>query len=331
MRVLSVVVTVALTAACGRDGVVTPVSPDPPAPPPVSEVGCARTSVGLTPLIEPGSYQGHPLGLYPGGQNQPPGDHLAAGLDLARGVEPLDASGQPSPAGRFALISIGMSNTTQEFSAFVPLAAADSSRHPRLAIVDGAQGGMTAADWQNPGCSCWSVLEVRLQNAGVSRQQVVAAWIKVADRQPSTGWPAHAQTLANETIVVLQRLKARFPNLRLAYLSSRIYAGYATTTLNPEPYAYESGFAMRWAIDEQLAGNPALRYTGDDAPAPWIAWGPYLWADGLRARSDGLTWACSDFQSDGTHPSPSGRQKVAERLLDFVRTDPTASEWYLQR
>ena len=58
--------------------------------------------------------------------------------------------------------------------------------------------------------------------------------------------------------------------------------------------------------------------------APWIAWGPYLWADGLRGRSDGLVWACADFMEDGVHPSASGRDKVAKMLLDFLHTDPTA-------
>lgn len=317
--------------ACDRDGVAPPVGPDPVVPPPVSEVGCARTSVGLVPLTGSGAYLGTPLGLYPGGRSEPPGDHLAAGLELARAIEPLDAAGRPDPGGRFAFISVGMSNTTQEFSAFVQLAAGDGARHARLAIVDGAQGGVTAADWQNQGCPCWSTLDRRLENAGVSPAQVVAAWVKLADRQPASGWPAYADTLAGETVVVLQRLKARFPNMRLAYLSSRIYAGYATTTLNPEPYAYESGFAVRWAIERQLNGDPALRFTGNDAPAPWMGWGPYLWADGLTSSASGLTWACSDLQSDGTHPSPSGRQKVAARLLDFVRTDPTASAWYLDR
>ena len=42
---------------------------------------------------------------------------------------------------------------------------------------------------------------------------------------------------------ILNMAKERYPNLRVAYLSSRIYAGYATTPLNPEPYAYESAFS----------------------------------------------------------------------------------------
>ena len=60
--------------------------------------------------------------------------------------------------------------------------------------------------------------------------------------------------------------------------------------MNPEPYAYESGFSMKWLIEAQInqmetgvidpdAGD--LDY--DSGVAPWLAWGTYLWADGTRA------------------------------------------------
>lgn len=327
LRGYSVVVGLAVAAACG--GTPTPSSPSSAQVPTSSGQGCARTSVGFTPLTDPGNYQGQATGLYGDLASSPPAVHLAAGVNIARGIGPLNAEGRPDASGRYAFISVGMSNTTQEFSAFKPMADGDGSRDPRLTIMDGAQGGMTASLWVNAGCSCWTVLDQRLASSGISAQQVAVAWIKMADSQPGEGWPAHALRLRDETTSVLRQLKSRFPNLRLAYLSSRIYGGYATTTLNPEPYAYESGFAMRWIIEAQLKG--ALAFEGPAAPAPWVAWGPYLWADGTRARSDGLAWACSDFQDDGTHPSGSGREKVAARLLDFVRTDPTAREWYLAR
>ena len=53
---------------------------------------------------------------------------------------------------------------------------------------------------------------------------------------------------------------APIPNVKLAYLSSRTYGGYATTPLNPEPYAYESGFSVKWLIEGQLKGEAALNY-----------------------------------------------------------------------
>jgi hypothetical protein len=220
-----------------------------------------------------------------------------------------------------------MSNTTQEFQTFLTLASSDPSRDPRLVLIDGAQGGQTAADWANPACPCWTMLNARIQQAGLSSQQIAAAWIKLANRQPTGPWSFATQQLKTDIVTVVRALKTRFPNLVLGYLSSRIYAGYATTTLNPEPYAYESAFAVRWAIEDQL--NGLLPFEGATAVAPWLAWGPYLWADGLTPRQDGLTWSCADLADDGTHPSGSGRQKVAGLLLDFVRTDPTAREWFL--
>ncbi len=327
-RALAVVACLSWAASGCSESAAAPTAPTPTPSPPAT-LGCSRTSVGLTPLTDMGgqSYLGHAGGLYPGGANAAPASHLSAGVQLASGIGPLDSDGHPDPAGRYALISVGMSNTTQEFQAFMALAAGEPSRDQRLAIVDGAQGGQTAADWASPGCACWATLDARIRQAGLTNLQVAAAWVKLANRQPSGEWPTATVQLENDTVTVLRALADRFPNLRVAYLSSRIYAGYATTTLNPEPYAYQSGFAVRWAIEDQLTGQ--LPFNGAGRDAPWIAWGPYLWADGLSPRSDGLTWACSELADDGTHPSTSGRQKVAGMLLDFFKSDPTAREWFV--
>ncbi|MFQ5699908.1 MAG: hypothetical protein ACE5IL_16720, partial [Myxococcota bacterium] len=55
---------------------------------------------------------------------------------------------------------------------------------------------------------------------------------------------------------------------------------------------------------------------------------PYLWADGLTSRSDGLTWSCADLEADGTHPSMTGEQKVGALLLDFMLASPYAVPWF---
>ncbi len=82
----------------------------------------------------------------------------------------------------------------------------------------------------------------------------------------------------------MQRIS--FQNLQIVYLSSRIYAGYATNRLNPEPYAYESAFAVRWLIRDQMKGNDDLNFepAKGTVVAPLILWGPYLWADGIAPR-----------------------------------------------
>ena len=294
----------------------------------------------LKPLTELDTkeYHGFKGGLYPEGKNERPASHEAAGLALARQVQPLDADGKPSPDGKIVLLSVGMSNTTQEFSAFQRLAASDREKNPMLVLVDGAQGGMTAQLIADPednagGTRFWATVGQRLRAAGVTREQVQAAWLKEADAGPTQGFPAYAQKLQGEMARIARVLHERFPNLKLVYVSSRIYAGYATTRLNPEPYAYESGFEVKWLIEQQLKGDPALNFDPDKGPvkAPWLSWGPYLWANGTAKRADGLSYEQSDFGGDGTHPSESGRQKVAKLLLEFFTTDPTAKPWFVSR
>src|SRR5262249_33664219 len=134
-----------------------------------------------------------------------------------------------------------------------------------------------------------------------------------------------------DTLAVLHNAKALFPNLRIVYLGSRIYGGYSTGRLNPEPYAYESAFAARWLIRDQIKGDADLNYDASRGPvkAPLWLWGPYFWADGTTPRpGDKLIWERGDLAGDGTHPSASGRRKVADMLLTFFTTDPTAKPWF---
>ena len=294
---------------------------------------CSDTTVGITPLTELGAnlYQGFPGGLYPGGTNARPAAHDSAGLQLAAQVLPRDAAGNIDQVnGKVVLLSIGMSNATQEFSVFKSLADADPQKNPMLTIVDGAQGGQTAAAISDSNANFWTVIDQRLSAAGVTRRQVQAAWIKEANANPNQAFPVHAQILEDQFVTIAGILRTRYPNLVVSYWSSRIYAGYATTTLNPEPYAYESAFSIRWMIERQISGDSLLAYGGANPRAPWISWGPYLWADGLIPRADGLIWQCTDFQSDGTHPSPSGRMKVANMLRDFFKSDSTTRPWFVQ-
>jgi hypothetical protein len=303
-----------------------------------------RDSTGLIPLSDLGTqtYKGEDGGLYGGGSNEPPAEHRAAVLRELQQIRPLDADGKPAADGKIVFISVGMSNTTMEFSVFKRKADADSLKSPAVEIVDCAQGARVASVWAddgegNRGPNPWPVVDQRLKEARVSPKQVQVAWIKHAQAVPHAlavmPRMLHAQHLANDTILTLQRLRQRFPNLRVAYLSSRIYAGYATTQLNPEPYAYEGAFAARWVIQAQASGDPLLNFdpAKGTVMAPAVLWGPYLWTDGVKPRKrDGLVWLKEDVSTkDGTHPSDSGREKVANLLLDFVHKDPLASSWYL--
>jgi len=307
-------------------------------PPGVSTQG--TTSTGLIPLnqmTDQDKYKGEDGGLYGGGRNEPPPDlQQAAQKELAK-IVPLGADGKPTRDGKIVLLSIGMSNTTQEFSKFKEMADGDGAKSPQVVVVDGAQGGQDAARWSEKGNgSPWKVAEERLRAAGVTAEQVQVVWMKHARMSPAAygEFPKHADELKGHILSSLQIAKKRFSNLRVVYLSSRIYAGYATTRLNPEPYAYESAFAVRWLIQDQMKGDPQLNYDSSrgEAKAPLLLWGPYLWADGLTPRkSDGLIWEREDLAADGTHPSrDSGRGKVARLLLNFFKTNPNARVWFLK-
>jgi hypothetical protein len=294
---------------------------------------CSRTSVGLTPLSDlgAGSYRGSKGGLYPGSVDFRPVAHEREGEAIAEGIGPLAPDGTPNPQGKYALLSIGMSNTTIEFRAFRQLVGRDPANDPHLVIVDGAQSGVTGTQWADPRDPAWAAVNSRLSVLGVTPQQVAVAWVKVADAHPTSGWPSYAMALESDMASIAHNLHAKFPNLRIAYYSSRTYGGYASTSLNPEPYAYQSGFSVKWLVRDQIDGQAALNSDPAEGPvrAPWLSWGPYLWADGLTPRSDGLTWACSDFVADGTHPSQAGASKVAGLLRDFFHTDSTARPWFL--
>src|SRR5207245_8156818 len=104
----------------------------------------------------------------------------------------------------------------------------------------------------------------RLASAGVTESQVQAIWLKQANKSPTVSLPstsADAYTLENELGSILRAIKVRYPHIQAVFLSSRIYAGYATSSLNPEPFAYESAFADKWLIQAQI--NPIRTGTID--------------------------------------------------------------------
>ena len=338
--------------------------PPPPPPPPKPVVVGPPTDTVRIPLTDllARTYYGNAGGIYPGGINQPPADHDSAARARRNSIKPLDVNGDESPFGKYVLLSIGMSNATQEWCSqssgppcsawtFMGKAAADPGvNHYTMVIVNGAADGQDAPAWTSPTSPSYDRIKVaRLAPLGLSENQVQAVWVKLDDQKPSVSLATKADSVhpapadsADANILlanlgmVLRALRVRYPNLRLVFLSSRIYGGYATTDLNPEPYAYEGGFSVKWAIESQinemrgLPANPragTLNYT--KKAAPLILWGPYMWADGATPRSDGLGWARADFEEDGMHPSQSGETKVSERLLDFFKNSPYTRCWFV--
>ena len=280
-------------------------------------------------------------GLWENGSNIIPADHLAAGMQQASMIQPLDERGRPSSDGKIGLLVAGFGETQQIADAFISMIAGDPRvRHESLAVANAARAGIDASAWQMAIQPVFSFIRSSvLPAAGLTEKQVQAAWIEMVDDFPYHPLPpqdADAYRLKGSIAQTLRVLKQLYPNLRVAYLSSRVYGGYATTSWNPEPYAYESAFSVRWVVVGQVLtirnGEPYWDTRIGDISyerglAPWVAWGPYLWADGTNPRSDGLTWQRDDFDADGESLSDQGAQKGARLLLDFFLREPTAG-WF---
>ena len=281
----------------------------------------------MTPLCDllTAEYLGFPGGLYPGGQNSRPPAYEQSGIALGASVQPLDEAGQASAVGKIALLAIGMSNTSHEFSRFIRLVEGNSRINPRLVLIDAAVNGASAKDIAVPAGDYWLHVDRQLERVNTSAAQVQAVWLKTALAHEAPGFPEKARLLQRALRSIVHILTSKLPQLKLVYLSSRTYGGYSETDLSPEPIAYESGFAVRWLIEERI------NHPTPEGSAPWLSWGPYLWADGIRPRNDGFAWERSDFDPDGVHPSEQGALKVATRLFEFFESDPTARPWFLSR
>jgi hypothetical protein len=307
------------------------------------------TELGYIPLPDLGlgtyTRDGHTElgGLYPEGWPTRPPEFEAAVLEIAQNqIQPLDAQGNPDPQrGKIVLMSAGMSNTliffeghpSDGYSCFRERAQMDPARNPQLLIVNGAQGTRAAMDWEPVDSTTYSTMKSLLAKAGGAPAQVQVVWVLHALRETGP-FPVYARELQGYLEATARNLKVHFPNLKLAYYTSRerAYIMYR----KGEPDCYEAAFSIRWMIDKQMKGDADLNWDAAKGAvkAPLILWGPYFWCDGLKPRSDGLIWTCCEPTSDvynNPHPRASGAQKCADQLYAFFKTDPTAMSWYLRK
>jgi hypothetical protein len=302
-------------------------------------VTLAATLIPLNDL-GPAPYDyGYIGGLWDDGTNTIPADHAAAGLHRASLIQPLDADGHPSPDGKVGFIVAGFNETSMIANAFADMTRDDPRVRHDVIFVNAAMAGIDATHWtRDDDLNYDRIRNVPLRAAGLTEKQVQAAWVELADDYPYLPLPIQfgdAYLLKSNLAGALRAMKKRWPNLQVAYLSSRVYGGYATTNWNPEPYAYEAGLSVRWIVLGQISfmrdGSiwdtriSSLDY--EKGVAPWVTWGPYLWANGTTPRSDGLTWQRDDFAADGETISDRGARKAAQLLFDFMLHEPTA-QWF---
>jgi len=290
----------------------------------------------LTALIDFGTetYQEKKGGLYPDGSNERPAAHNAEGLRIAQTIRPLDADGKVDETdGKIVWLSIGMSNTGQATNGFFNEITNHPEKNPQLELVNGAFGGQAINQINNPNSGYWNnIVKQRLKPLGLTPEQIQIVWFKQAEMGPTnTDFEEYTTELKTKYANVMRILKQKYPNLKLVYLSPRTYAGYAKTRLNPEPFAWYTGWTIKFLIEDQINGVADLRFKGADAPVAWLAWGPYLWANGEKANGNGLFYLETDYSQDGTHPSNNGVQKIGKEIYRFFSTDETAVPWFVRQ
>lgn len=298
---------------------------------------CAFESTGLVPLMDlgPGRYLGFEGGLYPGGSNEIPPAHLAAGLAAAGEVVPRDGLGRPDSLHGSVFVGVfGFSNAAMEAIPLADSITADPRRKRWVRLVNCAVPGCTADRIVNPGAPYWTKVADSLRAAGCSDAQLQVVLLKLTIAYPDQPFEEFTSLLADYGSAIVGILRSRYPNVRLVYLWSRSFAGYSgypasRDSLNPEPWAYWTGFAVKELIGRQIENRAELDGGPSPGALPWLGWGAYLWTDGRQPRSDGLRWECTDLNPDAVHPSPKGRGKAASRWMRFFREeDPLSKVWY---
>lgn len=289
---------------------------------------CANSGINQLPINDLGGsfYSGiQQGGLYPSGSNIRPAAHEAAGIALAAQIVPLNNNGIPSPTGKVGFVGMGMSNAERTFIPFRSQFNADPATKKTVKLVEACVYGRTAEQMSNPADPYWTVdLPNALNTAGVKAIQVQVVWIMEGMKDKLEPYPTHVDTLAGYWKSIVQIARTKFPNLKIAYLDMMQYMGYGVST-PAEPYFFEQGFAIKKVIEDQINGDPALAYP---TLAPWLSWGHYFWSDGVKPRSDGMTWLCpTDCIGDGVHQSTIGAAKMATRLLNTLKADTTCQGW----
>jgi hypothetical protein len=294
--------------------------------PPLVDAG----NPGLPPLTEIQSHQGHLGGLYPEDRNEPAKPHAEALDRMAALIEPLDAAGKPSPQGRIVVAGVGASVCRQIFAELEATGSATPGIHPAVTFVNCAKGGADVGKIADP--RYWKMAQQALAQRGVTAAQVQVVWYQSDDlREQGTDFPGRPQRLKEAFAEQMRLIKQHFPNARLCYHSGRHTTAFLPDPVamkkHAEPRAWLHGWAIKWLIEDQMDGDPALTFEGAAAKAPLSTWAGYFWTNGDEPRADGYQWTPADVK-DGVHFSDAGTRRVTGELTTFWRTDPHARRWF---
>ncbi len=298
---------------------------------------CDATSTGLTPFLDlqTGTYMGYQAGLYPGGTNTLSGPHLKSGKTIAKGIKPLDGDGNVNFGDGVVLVAgFGPSVPGHIYNKFVEHVRTPSEKYDMNPCMDAINLCVGGKDISYPTADSlyvdyWEGLVQKVYDVGYTPEQVQIGWMyfnaKGLTEPPA--FPDKSLEMEESYIQFINRAMEYFPNLKIMYISSRHWGGFADTTITEyyslaEPASYQNSWSVKWTVESQINGtDPRLQYKGANPKAPYILWGPNFWCDGeLKRMWDDKKYVCelSFDEDDGYHLSDQQDSKDALDILDVM-------------
>ncbi|MBI5724951.1 MAG: hypothetical protein HZA50_13405 [Planctomycetes bacterium] len=265
-------------------------------------------------------------GLYPGGKNDVPAEHLKAGERIAATIKPLDADGKVDEAnGKILALVLGHSNCLMYFTALQEQIKTGAGQlNPRFELVNAAMGAQILSQIRQLKGSVWKKADDLLARPGYSAKQVQILFLHSTnhkagnpDNAPPGAFPDSTQQMQKDLATVLEHCVKTYPNLKIAYLTCdglRHFSGF-------EPHVWQEAFAFKWLIESQIKGEAGTAFedkNGKTRSLPWLQWGPYIWDK---------TWDKSYFRDDGVHPITKALDAFVKKYWSFLIADPVAKTW----
>ncbi|MBS1731368.1 MAG: hypothetical protein JSS67_11445 [Bacteroidetes bacterium] len=282
------------------------------------------------------TYFGYHGGFYPNRGRVPSGQY-ATDLDSINGtIFGLDTAGnRVNKAGQIVIGGVGACLSGAPVNG-LRRRKNNPNTIQNINYVNFEFGGASFEHLADPNSTYWQHVDEKMSSQNTTYKQVQMLWICTDDSSSITDWPTRP-LIAKESIKAAARtLKIKFPNLKILYMIGRPYTWDMSDTLgkisnvrsrNPAPY--HQGWAEKWAIEDQINGDPGVAYKGPNAVAPIMTWASYQWTQGKKPNADGFAWYPSDTR-DGLHPTDAGKDKLAQFLWNFLYNDPYTTKWFLR-
>ncbi len=281
-----------------------------------------------------GTFRSYVGGLYPNGINTPSGKYAHDLLSMCQSVVPIDTFGQASASGAIVFISLGGSTSGHLFDSLKSKTTSNPQTNPNLRLLKCSDGFGSASlnSLINPNDPYWNHVSQIIWGAQSSYRQVQIVYLESDDSSVKVNFPQRPTMVKSELEECFRNLKIQFPNIKLVYLLGRTktfeYDTIKQKRFNKEPAPYYFGWAVKWAIEDQINGVAGTAYKGKKPVSPLITWGWYEWGNDTP-RKDGFVWTQDDTR-DGLHASPAGEDTLSTRFQNFLLTDPAASVWYVK-